>query len=452
MNEIILEEYKKLQNVIEAETDNLNLIQQKVEIFQKNMSNLKEDILNIPVIDKPFSFLNKIFENFVGVIQKNINEFNNFILIPLDYLKKNFLNAKEQNLRLFKEIEENLYKIKKDLMYKRDKHLNSMKEIENEEKKAKNKNISSKNDENIFNNAIKDNYNQLYQYELNNVDEIIEENNIKYKNIYKEINTIKTNIRLSIKDCLIKCANNIYNYSESFKRLSKEIKEEIEKIEIKEEPLNIYPKFNISSKDMLNYEEDNSEIKDNEKKNTKLKIFNIFSKRKNSANLQYESNNITENDSQINIEELENKNIIYIENIIKNLFGEKELKSKEILDLFDILKINEKEAENENKYAKIFLNNLKKFYNNRIISFKIKKNFIHLSNVINSLCLKYKTNNNILILIIEVSQMIKYRNDYIYKIIQRKNEFLSTKTLWLQLVDNELVEELNKFVENKLAN
>ena len=47
---------------------------------------------------------------------------------------------------------------------------------------------------------------------------------------------------------------------------------------------------------------------------------------------------------------------------------------------------------------------------------------------------------------------MKYRNDYIYTIIQRKNEFFSTKTLWLQLIDNDLVEELNEFVEYILNN
>ena len=69
----------------------------------------------------------------------------------------------------------------------------------------------------------------------------------------------------------------------------------------------------------------------------------------------------------------------------------------------------------------------------------------------NSLCLKYNNNINILILIIEVSQMIKYKNDYLYKIIKRKNEFLSTKTLWIQLIDTKLMNCLNLFVEKKLS-
>jgi hypothetical protein len=60
---------------------------------------------------------------------------------------------------------------------------------ENEEKR--NKNIFfiegddelSKKDENIFNNAMKENYAQIYQYELNRMNEIIEESNKKYNNI-----------------------------------------------------------------------------------------------------------------------------------------------------------------------------------------------------------------------------------------------------------------------------
>ena len=68
----------------------------------------------------------------------------------------------------------------------------------------------------------------------------------------------------------------------------------------------------------------------------------------------------------------------------------------------------------------------------------------------NTLCLNYKTKNTILMLIIEVSQMIKYKNEYVYKIIQKKNAFFSTKTLWLQLIDYELIEDLNEFVDDLL--
>ena len=144
------------------------------------------------------------------------------------------------------------------------------------------------------------------------------------------------------------------------------------------------------------------------------------------------------------------KNIELFDIFIKKIADEKEIKSKEIIDLFSILKINELEHKNIQN-AKIFLNELKKYYKHRIISFKNKNNFIHLSNIMNSLCLKYKKNNNILFLIIEVSQMIKYKNDYMYKIVQKKNEFLSTKTLWLQLIDDELMEALNEFVDDKIS-
>ena len=206
---------------------------------------------------------------------------------------------------------------------------------------------------------------------------------------------------------------------------------------------------------MVKIEEENNEKKEKEKMNTnsikdKIKLFNLFARRKTNYNLPYkiDINNIEQQIDNIEKEQ-EKKNNEFIDSFVKKIISGKEIKSKEIIDLFNILKINEKDNQ-DIKNAKLFLNILKKSYKHRIISFKNKNNFIHLSNIINSLCLKFKKNNIILALIIEVSQMIKYRNDYMYKIVHKKNEFLSTKTLWLKLIDDEFMKALNNFVDKKI--
>ena len=479
MTDNIIEEFNYLKNLIETETNNLINIQVKIKTFQNHISHIKEDIQNISNLDGPFSFLNDIFDNFIKIIQNNLSQFNDLVLIPLDNLADSFKFAADKNINAFKEIEDEITKSKKELINTRNTYFDYIKESENETINTSNisiqshkgsissiEEISSKKDESIYINALKDNYGQLYQYEMKNLDELVEESNSKYNNIIKEVKAISLSLKLSIKDSIIKFANNITLYSETFNILSKEIKEKINSviIENKEESENKERKINLNSHDVVVQikEEEKNEVKENKKISfkEKIKIFNIFSKKKNSTkevNLQKknENDNINkiEDDLEKNIETKEKKeqNIQFIDNFVKKIIGDKEIKSREIVGLYNILNLNEMEKKIENKYAKIFLNILKKSYNNRIISFKNKNNFYHLSNIMNSLCLKYKENSNILFLIIEVSQMIKYKNDYIYKIIQRNNEFFSTKTLWLQLIDNDFMKVLNEFVDNKVS-
>ena len=464
MENNIIEENNNLQNIVDSETDNIILLQRKIKVFEKDIYILREDILNIPDINGTFSFLNPIFNNFIATIRKYLIHFKDLILHPLDNLIDSFLFAKEQKLNSYKDIENDISKAKKDLQNKKNTYSNYNKESENEEKHSKNIfNIKrfSKKDDNIFNEAIKENYNQLYQYELNKMDEIIEENNLKFNDIYKEINTLTAILRLSLEDLLMKFSKNITDFSEAFNTFSKDIIKEINASKIKkEQPDKSVHRFTITSREMVKLDEEKKENerkeKEKEKKTSilkdKMKLFNLFSSKRKTISILPNKMKINkiENDFQNIDKEKEEKNKEYIDSFIRKIVDEKEIKSKEIIDLFNILKINDLDYK-DIKIARIFLNMLKKYIKQRIISFKNKNNFIHLSNIINSLCLKYKKNNNILILIIEVSQMIKYKNDYMYKIVQRKNEFLSTKTLWLQLIDDELMDALNEFVDDKIS-
>ena len=459
MNNNIIEEHKNLENKIETEINNINLIQSKIKIFQKNIDDLKESIINSSDIKGPFSFLNKIFKNFVKIITAKMNHFNDIVLNPYDNLFDSYKFGTEKNLNSFKEIENDIEEAKNNLINKKEEYFNYIKESENEEKPLKtifSRKNDDKKDENIFHNAIKENYNQLYEYELNKMDEIIEENNLKLNKIYKELNAITSSLRISIEDILLKFSKEIISFSEGFNTFSQEIEKELKNNKNKkEQPDKSVHRFTITSREMVKIEEENNEKKEKEKMNTnsikdKIKLFNLFARRKTNYNLpnKIDINNIEQQIDNIEKEQ-DKKNNEFIDSFVKKIISGKEIKSKEIIDLFNILKINEKDNQ-DIKNAKLFLNILKKSYKQRIISFKNKNNFIHLSNIINSLCLKFKKNNIILALIIEVSQMIKYRNDYMYKIVHKKNEFLSTKTLWLKLIDDEFMKALNNFVDKKI--
>ena len=447
-------EYKNLQNQIKKEKKNLNMIENKLKSFHKNISILKDDILNIPDLPNgTFHFLNQILQNFITNIKRNINEFNDIIESSLENFFISLNYATENNLNQFNEIINNLYKEKEILKNKRDQYFNHIEKIKNN-----NNNKSIKNDENILNNAIKENIELLYKYEFNKMKEIIEQSNTKYNKIHSEMNSIKISLTLTIKDYLKKFAKNIYNISESFNILSKDLDKNLDLINpnINKDTSKNINKFILSENefkfDNIDKNNVNQKIDNIIKKIDKSKRrFKFFKKRNLTTNNIKISHTEKENDSLPIIKE-ENKQ--FIVDIIKKIIGEHEIKNIEFSDLLNILTkdINKSNDEEKDNNTYFFLNKIKNYNKNRVISFKNKNNFIHLSNIMNSLCLMNKKNNNLIMLIIEVSQKLKYKNDYMYKIIQRKNEFFSTKTFWINLIDDDLLKELNEYVENIFYN
>ena len=433
------EDYKKIQKFVETELENIKLIRKIIIIFNEDISILKDDIISFNNIKNgPFIFINQLLKNFLTNIGKNITELNDFIMIFTN-LMNGFKSSIDQKLITFKEIESNLSESKNYLKNKKNEYLNCI-----TESNINKKEISSQKDENIYQSSLKENYNQLYIYEINKIKEEIEENRNKYTNIFSEINTISTNLNFSIKDCLIQFSKNINNISESFNNLSKELITNLDLIQIQNNEIISPLKTEFSfTNDELTFEKENSQIKETKKPKNMFKSRTAFLFNK----ISLYKNKVEEKGFALK-DETQKKNKDFISNIIKIIVGENELKSRQIIDLYNILKNNN--TKQENIYADYFLNAIKKCYNHRVISLKNKNNFIHLSNIMNNICLNYKTKNTILMLIIEVSQMIKYKNEYIYKIIQKKNAFFSTKTLWLQLIDNDLIEDLNEFVDNIL--
>ena len=464
MNENTTEEYDKLKNIIENETNNFYHIKNIITYFQKNISNLKDEIKNSPQIENSsFQIIFEFFKNFANDLQKNLNHFSDYVLSPLDNLIECFKFAAERHLNQVKEIENQIHEDKQNLLNKRDVYAKHIKDAQHEKRTSKsfylierknsfNQNSLPKKDENILSKAVKENYTQLYQYELNKMNETIDEYNIKYNNINKELNAIITSLKVSIIECLNRFSSYLNKFSESFIILSKDIEKNANSLIIENDNQEIkkfsvsYDEFSLESKDFEN-EEESKRFSFREK----IKFFNIFAKKNNNDNIEEKKNKEhTGKEKKESKENKEKENKEFIDYIIKVIVEEKEIKSTEILDLFNILIMNKNNSKEENIYVKLFLNKLKKFHNNRVVSLKNRKNFIHLSNIMNNLCLNYQNNPDILILIIIVSQKLKYRNDYIYKIIQGKNNFLSTKSLWLKLIDDNIMENLNNYVQNEL--
>ena len=225
--------------------EDLSLIKSKIKVFKKNMLSLKDDLSKIKDIPNGyFGFLNQLLKNFTKNITENLFQFDDLIITPLDNFLYSFQFATSKNINILQEIKKNLFEEKQELNKKRDEYFNYTKN-NNEEGKENNMNklfkiltggyednITKKKDMIIFNKSEEDNYEQLYQYELNKMNEIIDENNIKYDNIYNEINAIFGTYKLTLKESLIKFAKNISNISLNFNVLSLDIITKIESIKL----------------------------------------------------------------------------------------------------------------------------------------------------------------------------------------------------------------------------
>ena len=454
-------EYSSLNNWVESQIKDLSLIKEKMKVFKKNMITLREDISKIKEIPNGyFGFLNQIMKNFVKNINENLFRFDDLIITPLDNFLFSFKFATDKNINMLKEIKKNLTEEKNELKNKRDAYFNYV--INNQEENSeKNKNIflkilsggndediTKKKDINIFNKSVEDDYEQLYQYELDKMNELIDENNLKYNNIYNEINAIFASYKLTVKESLIKFAKNLSSISLNFNMLSLEIQTKIDSLKVlKNEEIFEYINKISKTQNEARFSKEIKEKKEIKKaqKNSKKNLFNFFSNINNNSITNY--NNTNNNEINIiNIEKKKEENKIFIDMISNKLMKLEDIKYKEINELLDILSNSN---ENEN-YTNQFLNNIKLYYNQRVISLKNKNNFIHLSNILNHIYIKNKSNNSIVNTIIEIAQKIKYENDYLYKMIRKKNYYFETKTLWLQLIENNLINDIDVFINNLL--
>ena len=436
-------EYKILENSSEEKLKNLNNISHKINAFHLSMINLKNDIISIPELSNtPFGFFDEILKNFIKSLDKNICLINDLILKQIKNSMKSFKFVVDENLRRLKDIKDDLSEAKINLINKKDEFYNFSKknndDIKKNDKKNKNKNNTEKDDELKFNYAIKDNYEQLYKYELNKMNEIIDENNERYNNLNIELNAMNGSQIIMIKDRLNEFANIMKNVGQIFNLLSSEI---TTKIESSKELNNNNILQNIDKqKQLKGIRFKKEKIENNEGDTCRRKSIR---KVKKDINNKDKKNDLSVIKNPY-IEEMDKDK--FIDNIIQKIISdEEELKSKEITKLFNILKTNT----NEVNFSKIFLYKIDKRINN-ILYIKNKKNFIHLSNVINDLCLNDKNNLSIFYKIIDISQMIAYKNIFLYYNLRKKNEYFSTKSLWVNLIDAILTAKLNNFLKNPL--
>ena len=423
----IEKECKEIEKSSEIQIKNIKNIFDKINAFHSCIKSLKNNINAIPILsNNPFVFLDSSLKNFTNLLDKNQLVIEKWILKPLNNLMNNIKFTFNDNLKRLNEIKIDLSGEKTKLNIKKNEFFNF--QTQNDKKNNKKKNKLEK-DEIIFEDAIKENYGQLYKYELDKMNEIIDENNKKYNDLHHELNAIYTNSILVVKEALTQFSNIVRNIGEIMNMLSLEISNKMES--------------SFDNKEILQALDDE---KQNNERRFKKEIIRRFSQEENDYNKNYKINNnfvILENlyNEEENIEEQK-----YIDDIIEKLIAsEEELKSKEISNLLNVLKTKNKKS--DTNYSKIFLIKILQACKNNLLYVKNKENFIHLSNIINNICLNDKDETYTFYRIIDISQRVLYKKIFLYKIIRKKNKYFSIKSLWVKISWISLIEKLNKYIK-----
>ena len=448
----VLNEYQELQYIIKNQIDDMVFLIDKANSFKAGMISIEESISFSLENNssEEFNFINPIFSNFIQSIHKSFIAYNEQIIAPLKDFIQSFQFATTNCLNSFNQIKVSLIDSKQKVTKSKEDYYNFIKSNKNNKK--------IKDDKNELLKAKIDNYAQLYKYEVDKMNEIITKNNNNYKEIFKTLDGIDFSANSIVKNILTKLAKNIANIGNLFIKFSEELQENLNTISNNKRYLPYideetqlrfnYEKFEEFDENNNNNEKkENNEINDQNNQNNQNKAFDfrrvMSIPRKGFDDFEV----ISEPLVQMDLEKMK-ENITKLKDVIKKLASENELTPLEINELINILK--EDPVENKETFSYIFLKNIKQFYKNRVINFKNRQNFIHLANIMNNLCIK-EDNNKTFNAIIEVSQMIKYENLFMFCMIQKKNQFVSTKTFWLRVIEENLIDNLNNYVNKLLS-
>ena len=330
-----------LQNDIDIYIENLQQIYEKIKLFHQTIIELKNSFLNSNLI-YPFDNLNEIFINFGKQL--------NILTVPIKTSVLDTLNNMKNNISQKAQIRDQIYNKLEEL---KDKKIEYKKLDNNKDKKLINYFKSNNPEEtekilNCVNKALEENNYQIYKYEKDSLREIRDGKLSEYDKINSEIKNVINNSS-EINLIMNVFSNFIKQFIETLTYICSGIKEEI-KCNITINESNKGGNNNKCNMNMLEEIQTNDFI-------------------------------VLDNDRTTSIKE-------NISNIILEIINrETKLKSKEVIDIFNILEININNKKTSNATEQ-FLLKISEMSLNSIILVKNEDNFFHLANILNTIFLQ----------------------------------------------------------------
>ena len=407
----------------------------------KKINSNTQKIYNIEQINQ---ILNNSLNDFNLKITKIIKKLEDEVMYPLENLYSNTNIILNENLNEFKVINSQIKEHNLSLNKSMEKYKNSL---------ELNKNIDKKSDEFVMNNLKIENCKQMYKYEINQINGIIDDCNFRYEIIMKRSSANKESCNNMCIEILRKFQIFMKNILTIFDKFSNDI---LNKIINKFE--NVYYNINNEQKNRFQKVKFIEKFNNNSTKN--VTIFDEFEDLSDDLNINIiKKPNSTTNINENNNNSIENK----IEKYFNNLISEKEIKIELIQEIFNFFNSNNNfNYENAISFINRFLKNNAKKHNNSTINianeieFKNNENLFHFSNILNFISENSNNNkenfNNLSDLIIKLSEKVSYKNIYLYTKLTKVNKIYTTKNFWKTLIKNVFIKNLNTFVNKHLLN
>ena len=398
------QKHEKMKNLAQIYRDNISRTYEKIEMFHHAMRILKDSFLiTNPNECSPFDEINEIFKNFSNDLNTILEPIEKIVLQSLKYLNDNINRKVNNSDEILNKIIEKISEVENFIGNK-----NGIGNNENDTNNFFNySNLTiSEEDEKIFKDAFYENKKQLYNYEIQEMHESINEKYLEYDKLHKELNNIIVN---SSEISLV------------FKMFSDFVKQFC----------NILTNF--SSQLMLKF--DNKNIKKDIKNEKKINHI-----KNNLLNNNTSNNNFIISDKNKQFTENEKKINSIIQEIINSQNKLKLQKINNIINQFDI-----------NFFEELFLTKLSDFCLKGILLVKNKDNFDYLASILNAIFFKEISNLNLSKQIIIISKHIKYENKYLYILLQKKNKYLRTKSFWRKIIEHDLINNINEYIDEILC-
>ena len=270
----LMNEYEDIKKDISDELNTISNAILRVKTFQCGLELFVNNILMIKGQKTKFSgVMDADVEDFSKKLGSAKNYIENEVSCPLKSLLDGANDVSHKNLDTFNNIKISLIQERQKMNKSKEDYFNFITQRTNQNQQNE--------DETILYNAKKDNFFQMYKYQVNQMNVTIDENNIVYKNMYNELNSWKMIQKAKIKIYLEnfckyieKIGNLFIDYSKNLSKALKETKEfnEINALNNNKEPR--FEKVVIEEiKDNIIEEEKKQENidGDNSKNNNKIK-------------------------------------------------------------------------------------------------------------------------------------------------------------------------------------
>ena len=463
----ILKEYNEIKSNYQSIKNDFDIFERYMNQFIKAIISLKHSLIyNETIKDNSLFFFVEKYKDLIEKIEKIINVDNANLASPLINIVDNQNNQMKKILSSYEVIKKDLFEGKLKLNNAKKEYFEILKEDNkiDEIKNDKENDINiDKYDNSLLYDTKKNSCFTLYKYQLEKLNEKIDNSNEKYKKLKSELDSIHIVKENTYKIIILKFAKMIGNIGNIFIDFRKTLDEKLFKVLNENTHTTQYNEIvndNITrrfKREKLEINEDLESIHEekNQKKNDEINIINnnnIKINEENDENKNEINLNIIKNETKKGIDGLdfeiinepissEDPNLIFlIDEIIEKLFNDNEISSTDISQLLENIKF-------DSDFSLQFIKEIKKYSKNSIITLKNKQNFIHISNLFNELIFTKENNCEITNEIIELSQKIKYKEEYITSILKKKNKIICTKNFWMNLIEKNIINNLTEYIK-----